>query len=58
MLSRSKEALRIPNPAHAPPPPQAERLAELRLIFDELTEAYEGLRRMVERGYVPYRAAT
>ena len=53
-----KEALRISNTGHAPTPPQAERLAELRLIYDELTEAYEGLRRMVERGYVPYRAAT
>lgn len=41
-------------------PPNAEqvrKMAELRLAFEELTEAYEALRRMVERGYLPYRTA-
>jgi len=33
----------------------AAKLTELRTAFLELTEAYEGLRRMVERGYVAYR---
>lgn len=40
-------------------PPTAEQvthLAEMRVAFEELTEAYEALRRMVERGYLPYRA--
>ena len=52
-----KESLRIASTGHAPTPPQAERLAEMRMIFDELTEAYEGLRRLVERGYTAYKAA-
>jgi hypothetical protein len=37
------------------PPGRGASLQELRLAFDELTEAYEGLRRVVERGYLPYR---
>lgn len=32
------------------------KLAVLRLAFEELTDAYEALRRMVERGYVSYKA--
>ena len=31
---------------------QTNRLAELRTIYDELTEAYDALRRLVERGYL------
>lgn len=31
-----------------------ERLAGLRASFEELSGAYEGLRRMVERGYLPW----
>ncbi len=42
---------------HTIRPDEARRLQELRLAFDELTEAYEGLRRIVERGYLPYRHA-
>jgi hypothetical protein len=38
-------------------PAQAARLAALRQAHEELTEAYEALRRMVERGYVNYRPA-
>ena len=33
---------------------QVAQLAALRLAFDELTEAYDGMRRMVERGYLHY----
>jgi hypothetical protein len=33
------------------------RLAELRAAYDELTEVYEAMRRMVERGYLGYRMA-
>jgi hypothetical protein len=36
-------------------PRDADRLAALRHNFEELTEAYEALRRMVERGYLTYR---
>lgn len=35
---------------------QVAQLAALRLAFDELTEAYDGMRRMVERGYLHYQA--
>lgn len=38
-------------------PAQATRLASLREAHEELTAAYEALRRMVERGYVTYRPA-
>ena len=33
---------------------QIKTLAELREAYEELTEVYEGLRRMVERGYLAY----
>jgi len=32
------------------------RLGRLRQAYEELAEAYEAMRRMVERGYLPYRA--
>lgn len=51
------EALRLTEQGHAVSPHDAERLAALRTVYEELSEAYEGLRRMVERGYLPYRAA-
>ncbi|MET3664550.1 hypothetical protein [Caulobacter sp. 1776] len=35
---------------------QVARLAHLRSAYDELSAVYEATRRMVERGYVPYRA--
>jgi hypothetical protein len=34
---------------------QANQLALLRGAYEELTEAYEGLRRLVERGYIRFR---
>lgn len=37
-------------------PTQIAQLAQKRQAFEELTEAYEGLRRMVERGYLSYSA--
>lgn len=40
----------------APNPEQTARLAALRQSFEELTAAYEALRRMVERGYLPYQS--
>lgn len=33
-----------------------QQVATLRVAYEELTEAYNGLRRLVERGYMPYRA--
>jgi hypothetical protein len=33
---------------------QVARLRQLRMAFEELSEAYDGLRRMVERGYLHY----
>ena len=51
------EALRLTEGGHAVSPHDAERLAGLRAAYEELSEAYEGLRRMVERGYLPYRGA-
>ena len=33
-------------------PQRVQRLTELRQTFEELGEAYEAMRRMVERGYV------
>lgn len=35
-------------------PAQVEELGALRHAFEELTEAYEGMRRMVERGYLTF----
>ncbi|MES1202613.1 MAG: hypothetical protein ABUS57_14315 [Pseudomonadota bacterium] len=35
---------------------QIAQLEMLRKTFEEMTEAYEGLRRMVERGYLHYQA--
>ena len=33
---------------------QAAKLTGLRIAYEELTEAYEGMRRMVERGYLSF----
>ena len=37
-------------------PEDLAKLAHLRETFEELAEAYEALRRMVERGYLAYGA--
>lgn len=39
-------------------PDQVSQLAALRRAFEELTEAYEAMRRMVERGYLAFHAST
>lgn len=51
-------AIALSSAAQAPTPEQTKQLNNLRQAFFELTEAYEALRRMVERGYLPYRATT
>ncbi|AYV49248.1 hypothetical protein CFHF_13090 [Caulobacter flavus] len=47
-------ALAIGQSGRAPDAAEVEKLAALRLAYDELSAAYEALRRMVERGYVAY----
>lgn len=42
--------------ADTPTPQDVQQVAHLRTAYEELTEAYNGLRRLVERGYLPYRA--
>jgi hypothetical protein len=49
-------AIAAGDPTHSLTAEQTARLAQLRAAFDELTAAYEGLRRMVERGYVPFKS--
>jgi hypothetical protein len=40
---------------HALSAEQVAKLAHLRAAYEEMTEAYEALRRMVERGYLTFR---
>lgn len=49
-------SIAVSQKSEGPAPQDVAQLATLRSAFEELTEAYEALRRMVERGYVPYRA--
>ena len=46
------EALRLTASGHAVSAEQAARLGQMRTVFEELSDAYEGMRRMVERGYL------
>ncbi len=50
------EALRLSEAGFAVGPSEAQALTSLRVAYEELSEAYEGLRRLVERGYLSYRA--
>jgi hypothetical protein len=47
-------ALELSEHGHAPSAQQVEQLTTLRTAYDELTEAYEGMRRLVERGHLTY----
>ena len=49
------ESLRQSESSAPSTPDQIARLASARSAYEELAEAYEGLRRMVERGYVAIR---
>lgn len=51
------EAVRMSEASHAVSPEQTARLQHLRSTFEELTAAYEAMRRMVERGYLVVRPA-
>lgn len=48
-------ALAVTQSPHAPDSAQTAKLVQLRTAYEELSEAYEGLRRLVERGYLPFR---
>lgn len=50
-------ALTISEGGGAPTREQITGLSHLRTTYDELAAAYDGLRRMVERGYLTYEAA-
>ncbi|WP_310539599.1 hypothetical protein [Phenylobacterium sp.] len=50
-----KEALAL-SESGSPSHEQISRLGRLRQAYEELAEAYEAMRRMVERGYLPYQA--
>jgi hypothetical protein len=41
----------------APSQEQIHKLTHLRVAYEELTEVYDAMRRLVERGYLPYAAA-
>lgn len=49
------ESLRLAHSGSAVTPDQVARLSAARTAFDELAEAYEALRRIIERGYVALR---
>lgn len=46
------EAIRLSSEGAAITTDQARRLGQMRTVFEELSEAYEAMRRMVERGYL------
>ena len=48
------EALKLAEAGRLLSREDTERLSMLRTAFDELTEAYEGMRRLVERGHLTY----
>ncbi len=50
------EALALSNAGLHPSPDKVARLGELHRAFEELSESYEAMRRMVERGYLSFRA--
>jgi hypothetical protein len=50
-------AMAITEGGHQPSAAQIASLANLRSAYEELAAAYDGLRRMVERGYLAYRAS-
>ena len=49
-------ALAMTDSGQAPSAQQIETLGHKREAYEELAAAYEGLRRMVERGYLNYQA--
>ena len=50
-------ALELADAGGTPTRQQVETLADRRAAFEEMREAYEALRRMIERGYLSYRSS-
>ena len=50
-----KAAIDAAESGHAPSRSEIDTLADRRHAFEELREAYEGIRRMIERGYIGYK---
>jgi len=46
------ESLRLTHSGSTAIPDQITRLAAARMAYEEMAEAYEGMRRMLERGYL------
>lgn len=46
--------LAVTESGRPPTKEDVENLANLRRAYEELTEVYDAMRRMVERGYLPY----
>lgn len=51
-----KEAMTLASSGQALSAEQTARLTALRASYEELTEAYQAMRRMVERGYLNFEA--
>lgn len=49
-------AIAVAEKSEAATPDDIANLTSLRTTYEEFTDAYEALRRMVERGYLPYSA--
>jgi len=49
------ESLRLSESGAPATPDQIARLTSARVAYEELAEAYEALRRMIERGYIAIR---
>jgi hypothetical protein len=49
-------AVSLTEKAHSLSPEQVAQMRALRASYDELTEVYEAMRRMVERGYLGFSA--
>lgn len=47
-------ALAATENGQAPSAEQIDKIASLRMVFEELSEVYDAMRRMVERGYLVY----
>lgn len=50
------EALALTETPHPLSAEQTAKLARMRAAYEELTEAYEAMRRMIERGYLTFKA--
>jgi hypothetical protein len=48
------QALALTETPHPLSAEQSAKLAGMRATYEELTQAYEGMRRMVERGYLTF----